>query len=170
MADDARKAINDAVADAEFILTPMYALKPQQRLGYLEEIDKITCIKSGLRKLDKKTVGFQKGEEYDVRVSSATIESWYTKESGASGAAKDMVKLGKALRQEGWNGYSCQACGYHVWTQRVKPMYTCLKHAFDGIVIDEGVKIKSRHSQLGIAGRSLPSGLLQFCLPTPPLY
>ena len=73
----------------------MYALKPQQRLGYLEEIDK---------------------------------------------------------------------------TQRVKPMYTYLKHAFDGIVIDEGVKIKSRHSQLGIAGRSLPSGLLQFCLPTLPLY
>ena len=61
----------------------------------------------------------------------------------------------RALRQDGWNGYSCQACGYHVWTQRVKPMYTYLKHAFDGIVIDEGVKIKSKHSQQGIAGRSL---------------
>jgi len=61
----------------------------------------------------------------------------------------------KALRQDGWNGYSCQACGYHVWTQRVKPMYGYMKHAFDGIVIDEGVKIKSKHSQQGIAGRSL---------------
>lgn len=346
MDEAARKAITDAVSNAEFILTPMYELKPQQRLGYLEEIDKIRCIKSGIRRFEERTVAFRKGEEYDVKVTSATIESWYEKETGASGVSKDMVKLAKALnidvggaafgesgdditflidhfeipdprdvrdkkpklydrirrrlesdefkqftfrgfqvedltrlsmkpsavlsweqglgktrgalawlkvryvkkaliicpqdlkkqwtseardlgvqlfeiqgyrdlqniekeksgiwlihyellkgtrrrdrlvegfgkavvikldhrdedvvknfnalcpnckalRQDGWNGYSCKKCQYHVWTQRVKPMYSYLKHAFDGIVIDEGVKIKSKHSQQGIAGRSL---------------
>ena len=93
MADDARKAINDAVADAEFILTPIYALKPQQRLGYLEEIDKIMCIKSGLRKLDKKQVAFKKGEEYDVRVSSATIVQ--RTPSGNRGTRRRVVRVAR---------------------------------------------------------------------------
>ncbi len=340
MSEGARQAINDAVVDAEFTLTPMYELKPQQRLGYLEDIQQIRCIKSGLRTNGGNRHSFQRGTDYDVRVSSSTVESWYEKDT-SSGQAKDMVKLAKALnidvggvafgessdditflidhfdipdpkdvrhkkpklydrirkrlesdefkqftlrpfqvedmtrlcmkpsavlaheqglgktreafvwlkirwvkkaliicpqdlkkqwleeatslgtvlqeiqgfhqlrqvqnaeegiwlihyellkgtrrqdifvddfqqpivdengkeknfnalcpkckalRQDGWNGRSCKECGYHVWTQRVKPMYSFFKHTFDGIVVDEGVKIKSKHSHQGVSVRSL---------------
>jgi len=343
----AQAAIEKAIVDADFILTPMYPLKPQQRLGYLEDIEKIVCTKAFVHKPEYgQKVLFERGQSYDVRVSTTTFQAHYEKEVGASGVPKEMVKVGKALvvdiggvqfsedskdiqmivdhfqipdpkdvrhkkpalydkikkrlltdefklftlkdfqvedltraamkntavlsweqglgktrgamawakvrnakktlivcpqdlkkqwfeeasllnihleeitgyndilkikqaisgtylihyellkgcrrydeyvdgycsgitriknedgdvdivsfgalcpscrstRSDGWNGKSCKNCGYHVWKKRRKPWYSYMKHAFDTIIVDEGVKIKSKHSLQGISVRSL---------------
>ena len=61
----------------------------------------------------------------------------------------------RAMRHDGWNGKSCTQCGYHVWLKRVKGMFSYFKHTFDTIVVDEGVKIKSKHSLQGTSVRSM---------------
>jgi SNF2 family DNA or RNA helicase len=58
-------------------------------------------------------------------------------------------------RNEGWNGKTCKQCSFTLYDVRVKGMYTLLKKAFDTIIVDEGVKIKSKDSLQGIAVRSL---------------
>jgi superfamily II DNA or RNA helicase/predicted RNA methylase len=343
----AKAAIDKAVVDADFILTPLYPLKPQQRLGYLEDIEKILCTKSFVHRPDeyRQKVLFEKGTMYDVKVSTTTFQEHYDKVSGG-GEPKEMVKVGKALvvdiggvqfsedgkdiqvivdhfqipdpkdvrhkkpelyerikkrlesdefklftwrdfqiedltraamkcscilswamglgksrgafgwailrnarktliiipqdlkkqwfeeaatlnikleeitsytdilrikqadsgfflihyellkggrrydeyvdgfesgvaivkdkdgnddvitfgalcpacnstRGDGWNGKSCRKCGYHVWTKRKKPLYSYLKHSFDTIIVDEGVKIKSKYSLQGMSVRAL---------------
>ncbi|MFH0989919.1 MAG: DEAD/DEAH box helicase [bacterium] len=341
MSHGALEAINKAVADAEFILTPMYPLRPQQRLGYLELIDKIKCTRSFVHRGKNGNFQFESGAEYDVNVSSTDVQVHYVKERGANGLKTEMIKTKKALlvdiggcyfsesqedislminhfdvpdpldvkskkpklyqrirkrleseefekftllefqiedlsrlcmkescvlaweqglgkcrgslawskvrnakkalvvcpqdlkyqwieeakslgihleeirgygdvkriknaksgywiihyellkgsrrldelvpefgkaiqveddydekwnalcprckamRYDGWNGRSCKKCGYHCWLRRVKGMFSYLKHAFDTVIVDEGVKIKSKHSMQGIAVRSL---------------
>ena len=54
----AQAAIEKAIVDADFILTPMYPLKPQQRLGYLEDIEKIVCTKAFVHKPEIWSKGF----------------------------------------------------------------------------------------------------------------
>ena len=61
-------------------------------------------------------------------------------------------------RGDGWNGRSCKKCGYHVWTLRKKPLYTYLKKMFDTVIVDEGVKIKSKYSLQGMSVRALHAG------------
>jgi len=60
-----------------------------------------------------------------------------------------------STRNEGWNGRSCKHCSFALYEVRVKGMYALLKKAFDTIIVDEGVKIKSKDSLQGIAVRSL---------------
>ena len=99
MSPAAMEEIEKAVIDAEFILAPMYALKPQQRLGYLENIDKIKCVRSFLYRKGSygEAFEFKKNEEYDVSVRSQTFQAHYDKERGAAGTKTEMIKVGKAL-------------------------------------------------------------------------
>ena len=71
------EAIDKAVVDAEFILAPMYALKPQQRLGYLENIDQIKCTRSFLYRKGNggDAFEFKKNEEYDVQCFVSDVPS-----------------------------------------------------------------------------------------------
>ncbi|GEM_PF-1987963 len=101
MSPTARHAIEKAVIDAEFILTPMYPLKPQQRLGYLEDISQIQCTKEIIIRGGRSPVIFEKGKPYDVHVTTTTVQSHYEKvDSGPRGISKEMVKIGKALSIE----------------------------------------------------------------------
>jgi SNF2 family DNA or RNA helicase len=60
-----------------------------------------------------------------------------------------------STRNEGWTGKTCKRCSFTLFELRVKGMYSLLKKAFDTIIVDEGVKIKSKDSLQGIAVRSL---------------
>ena len=42
-----------------------------------------------------------------------------------------------------------------MWTLRKKPLYTYLKKMFDTVIVDEGVKIKSKYSLQGMSVRAL---------------
>ena len=120
MSPKAHEAIERAIVEADFILTPMYALKPQQRLGYLEDIGQIKCTKSFIRKTqdsedepvlkalrrrdgilrktsDPSANMFEAGKMYDVSVSTTTVQSFYEKVRGAEGKLTEMIKIGKAL-------------------------------------------------------------------------
>jgi SNF2 family DNA or RNA helicase len=63
--DPALEAVADkALAEADRISTPLFTLKPQMRLGWLTDLEKIRCNKSD------PDYGFEAGEEYELKTTS----------------------------------------------------------------------------------------------------
>jgi SNF2 family DNA or RNA helicase len=93
------------------------------------------------------------GRRLDTYVSEYLLNT--TDEEGDEHTFNALCPKCKGMREDGWNGRSCKKCGYHVWTRRVKALYTYMKKMFDTVIVDEGVKIKSKHSLQGISVRSL---------------
>lgn len=56
--------VQRAIADAELQLCPLYPLPPQMRLGWLQDLDQIRCIRSDPER------GFRAGASYPISVSS----------------------------------------------------------------------------------------------------
>jgi len=62
-------AVEEALMEFKRIICPLYPIKPQQRLGYLSDIDTIECIKTDEER------GFLEGERYDIRSQTQTIRT-----------------------------------------------------------------------------------------------
>ncbi len=59
-----RERAGEVIADAEMVATPLFPLRPQMRLGWLTDLEKIPCIK------DDPERGFAAGEEYRLSTRS----------------------------------------------------------------------------------------------------
>jgi SNF2 family DNA or RNA helicase len=57
-------AVEAATADAEQAVCPLYEVRPQQRLAFLDDLDQIRCIASDPER------GFEAGESYPLETSS----------------------------------------------------------------------------------------------------
>lgn len=73
---DAQKAIDQAEQDSILVSTPFKTLPPQQRLGYLQDIEWIKCTKSFTR--DK--IHFVENEMYSIQVKTSIHKITYKKE------------------------------------------------------------------------------------------
>jgi hypothetical protein len=59
-----REAVVAATLEAEQAVCPLYEVRPQQRLGFLDDLDSILCTESDPER------GFEAGERYPLRTSS----------------------------------------------------------------------------------------------------
>ncbi len=66
-------AVERVITDARRQLVPNYPIKPQQRLGYLDDLDSITCL------VDDPERGFVAGERYPLAVKSKVKQEFGTK-------------------------------------------------------------------------------------------
>lgn len=73
IAPDVAEAVSTVLLDKKRTLVPLYAIKPQQRLGWLEEQDTLKCIKSDPEK------GFVAGERYALYTRTRPDERTETK-------------------------------------------------------------------------------------------
>ena len=62
-----RKMVWQVVSEIDRYRIPLYSLKPQQRLGFLQDVDSLLCIKSDEEKK------FKAGERYRLETSTKTI-------------------------------------------------------------------------------------------------
>lgn len=63
------KAVTEALLEFKRIICPLYPIKPQQRLGYLSDIDAIKCVQSDEER------GFVADEMYQIRTQTQTIRT-----------------------------------------------------------------------------------------------
>jgi hypothetical protein len=68
-------AVSVAIADAERQICPLYEVRPQMRLGFLDDLDSIVCRVSDPGR------GFQAGERYPLRTTSDVRVRRYEKAS-----------------------------------------------------------------------------------------
>ena len=64
VAPELEQRVEKVLAEAEFLSTPLFKLKPQMPLGWLTDLDRIPCTKSDPGR------GYQAGEVYDLFTSS----------------------------------------------------------------------------------------------------
>lgn len=62
-----RMAVAGILGDIQKVRIPLYALKPTQRIGFLDDIDSLLCVK------DDKERRFKAGERYDLNTSTKGI-------------------------------------------------------------------------------------------------
>lgn len=84
-----------ALAEVERELCPLYEVRPQMRLGFLEELDRIRCTRSDPER------GFREGETYPLstrsQIQSSSEERPYEKRDGTV-EARTFVRQRKLLR------------------------------------------------------------------------
>ena len=64
VAPELEQRVEKVLAEAEFLSMPLFPLKPQMRLGWLNDLDRISCKKSDPGR------GYQAGEVYDLFTAS----------------------------------------------------------------------------------------------------
>ena len=64
VAPELEQRVEKVLAEAEFLSTPLFPLKPQMRLGWLNDLDRISCKKSDPER------GYESGEVYDLFTAS----------------------------------------------------------------------------------------------------
>lgn len=73
-------AVDQATSEAERAICPLYEVRPQQRLAFLDDLDSILCTRSDLER------GFEAGERYPLLTSSdikiTQAERPHTKRNG----------------------------------------------------------------------------------------
>lgn len=67
-----RDAVDEVLIEADRQVCPLYPIKPQQRLGFLEQVDSIQCHQ------DDPDRGYQKGKSYPVSAQSRVTSARYT--------------------------------------------------------------------------------------------
>jgi hypothetical protein len=74
------EAVSAATQEAEQAVCPLYEVRPQQRLAFLDDLDSIRCLASDAER------GFEKGERYPLATSSDVLvteaERPFTKRNG----------------------------------------------------------------------------------------
>ncbi|MGN6258313.1 MAG: SNF2-related protein [Solirubrobacterales bacterium] len=60
-----REAVKAAIAEAERAVCPLYEVRPQQRLAFLDDLDQIRCVASDPER------GFEAGQSYPLETASA---------------------------------------------------------------------------------------------------
>ena len=67
-----KNAVYEVLATADKQICPLYPIKPQQRLGFLEDLDSIQCHQSDPER------GFEVGQSYPVSAQSRVMSAKYT--------------------------------------------------------------------------------------------
>ena len=88
-------AAEKALAEVDRELCPLYEVRPQMRLGFLEELDRIRCIRSDPER------GFREGESYPIstrsQIHSSKDERPYEKRDGTM-EVRTFIKHRKLLK------------------------------------------------------------------------
>lgn len=88
-------AVEKAVADYHAARAPLYPLSKIQRLGYLDEQDKIECV-ADLMGSDGRVV-FQKGRSYPIRTQTVTVQRKKKKPNNYTGEMEELELTGQEL-------------------------------------------------------------------------
>jgi len=72
----AKAAIDKGLQDSAFLNAPFYDLKPQQRLGWLNDLTQIKCVKGG----DWRGITYVQDTMYEIWTTSKVMSTYYGKE------------------------------------------------------------------------------------------
>lgn len=83
-----KETVNEVLVEADRQICPLYPIKPQQRLGFLEDMESIQCCS------DDPEWRFHKGESYPVSARSRVTSAKYTESKlNREGELVDVEKL-----------------------------------------------------------------------------